>query len=103
MEHSFQSEPLGGAPRHASAFSFDMKARTAVQCCVGGAAAAVLGYYGFRMFAPHPAENVSTSKDLLLLVCIARWIGGCVFFVTSFVWCVISEIRRRRALHQPKA
>ena len=35
---------------------------------------------------------------LLLLMCLAMWIGGCVFFVTSFAWLVITGISRRREL-----
>jgi hypothetical protein len=80
---------------------FDMKTRTAVLCCAGGAIAAALGYYGLCSLLPHPKEEASTLKNLLLLACLALWISGCIFFITCFVWCIVSEISRRRALHRP--
>lgn len=79
-----------------------MKTRTAILCCVGGVIAAALGACGFYNWAPHKAQDVPLSKDLLLLAFVAIWIGGCVFFLTSFVWCVIIAIGRRRALHRPE-
>jgi hypothetical protein len=78
-----------------------MKTRTAVLYCLGGAIAAALGYCGIYIAMPHKAANVPLSRDLLLLVFYAMWLGGCVFFVTSFVACVVIAIRGRWTVHRP--
>ncbi len=76
--------------------SFDMKLSRPVQCCAGGGLAAAVGFWGFFRFAYLKGDVRSLWHDLVLWVCLALWVVGCVLVVTALGWLIKTWIAGRR-------